>query len=41
MLPQWGRKSGEAGPNLILENLFNCKGGFPLGEMTGGFTAKL
>ena len=28
MLLKWGRKSGKAGPNLILENLFNCKSSF-------------
>ena len=28
MLLKWGRKSGKAGPNLILKNLFNCKSTF-------------
>ena len=28
MLPQWGRKTGKAGPNVILENLYNCKSTF-------------
>ena len=28
MLLKRGRKSGKAGPNLILKNLFNCKSSF-------------